>query len=325
VDAGPWHDLLRRSPHSSIYQTSAWAAYLQEYLCHTPYYLRCDDEGMAMGVMLLTRQPLAASSLVGRPLGGAAATLLKKVAPRYSWTSGPVLFADEEPEACLAAGLLMDEARRIVGRSRVSGATMPVEMSEPVRSKCDAWLKATPWATFLVDLKPDETRLWESLRPAARKAVRRARESGLIVDVIQSDSARIELHAFLKEANELKGTRTFPIENLQIRNEHLSSIDGEVIYVARHKGQIAGSLGIWRFGGNLHEFGAAQAPFAQAQKLAGGDLLKWEVISREAAGGARTYDLCGVNPQPTDGKERGILQYKKKWGGRYIEYPVYHH
>jgi hypothetical protein len=225
VDAGPWHDLLRRSPHSSIYQTSAWAAYLQEYLCHTPYYLRCDDEGMAMGVMLLTRQPLAASSLVGRPLGGAAATLLKKVAPRYSWTSGPVLFADEEPEACLAAGLLMDEARRIVGRSRVSGATMPVEMSEPVRSKCDAWLKATPWATFLVDLKPDETRLWESLRPAARKAVRRARESGLIVDVIQSDSARIELHAFLKEANELKGTRTFPIENLQIRNEHLSSLD----------------------------------------------------------------------------------------------------
>jgi hypothetical protein len=86
VDPGPWHDLLRRSPHSSIYQTSAWAASLQEYLCLTT----C-----------------------------AAATLLKKVARRYSWTSGPVLFTDEEPEAGLAAGLLTEDEIFPISDARV--------------------------------------------------------------------------------------------------------------------------------------------------------------------------------------------------------------
>ena len=32
------------------------------------------------------------------------------------------------------------------------------------------------------------------------------------------------------------------------------------------------------------------------------------------------YDLAGYNPNPQSEKEKGIMRYKKKWGGKDFEY-----
>ena len=34
------------------------------------------------------------------------------------------------------------------------------------------------------------------------------------------------------------------------------------------------------------------------------------------------YDLAGANPNPLTEKEKGILRYKKKWGGKKHEYYI---
>ena len=55
----------------------------------------------------------------------------------------------------------------------------------------------------------------------------------------------------------------------------------------------------------------------------GQDLLKWRLMQWGREHGFRVYDLMGVNPHSTDPKERGIFQFKAKWGGDLVEFPVF--
>ena len=50
------------------------------------------------------------------------------------------------------------------------------------------------------------------------------------------------------------------------------------------------------------------------------DLIKWKIIEWGIDNKMNFYNLAGFNPNPTSEKEKGILRYKKKWGGEQVLY-----
>jgi len=56
------------------------------------------------------------------------------------------------------------------------------------------------------------------------------------------------------------------------------------------------------------------------EKLYSQDLIKWKIIEWGIENNMKYYDLAGFNPDPKSEKEKGIMNYKKKWGGRKYDY-----
>jgi hypothetical protein len=318
-----WDGILGRSPSATIFQTTYWADYLRSYLHSDSYFVTCsDDGGEVLGALMLSRSGPLETVWAGRPLGSWMQAMGKCLRPLYSCHYGPVLVCPNELRAQVTE-LLIAQVRQIVGRGALHHLTLPHGTQDELRERWGSTFQARPWGTFMLDLQGAEEELWQHLRSSARKATRKAQEHGLTVETIRTEDQRREFYEFLREALRRRHARCHPMDGLLMRFNCLQPVDGEEIYVARHKGRIACSLGIWRYRGYLHEFGANQAQFSLDERLSAADLLKWEIIRREGAAEARCYDLCGVNPDPKTDKERGIYQFKKKWGGDYLEYSVY--
>ena len=83
-------------------------------------------------------------------------------------------------------------------------------------------------------------------------------------------------------------------------------------------------LGMYIFNGVATEFASSISALAYEKKIPVQDILHWEMMLEAKRMGCHTFDMAGVNPSPQTPKEKGIRQFKEKWGGRYVEYNIYH-
>jgi len=322
VDSDWWNQLLRTSPHGNIFQTTCWGEYLQIYFGSDVFYIVCfDDRDNPVGLLVLARGIPHHSFLLNRPFSASLIHLLKKIKPVFSWTYGPVLIGVKELWEEILFNLFQSIFDLTKG-ARIGSSSLPFGIDKYVTEGIRQQLSVSKWGTFLVDLDMTEEELWKNLKPAARKSIRHAKETGISVGIVEGETGRKDFHNFLKNAIKRKGGRLFPVENLLVRYRLFKQINGEDIYIAKLREETIGSLGIWRFNGIIHEFGANQSQTSIEQKLYCGDLLKWEIMREESRRCIHLFDLSGVNPNPSSGKEKGIFQFKKKWGGEYMEYVI---
>lgn len=166
------------------------------------------------------------------------------------------------------------------------------------------------WATSLVALD-DDTHMRERLKPAARKAIRRAGEVGVVVRRCEGreEFARLFVtpysrwtardHAFTGETLAMWDT-----DEAHAYHYFVALIDDRPI----------ATLGTYRWNGVATEIMSGRAP-AAPPAIPAQDLLHWEVFRAQRDLGDRVFDLAGYNPEPASGKEKGIRQFKRKWGG----------
>jgi hypothetical protein len=184
--------------------------------------------------------------------------------------------------------------------------------------------RMTWWATYRVDCEGSEGALWSRLSGSARKAVRRAREHGVTVRRIRrreelDDYARL---VDLAPGYTRPGRVLSRLEDFQAVWDRFRVVGHLEFFVAEHGGRIIGGLGVIGCGTYVTEIALCQSPRTEDVRLNGQDLIKWEIIRWANASGIRTFDLAGVSPRPRTTKEARIRQFKAKWGGSYVEYPV---
>jgi len=90
--------------------------------------------------------------------------------------------------------------------------------------------------------------------------------------------------------------------------------------LARKDGKPIGGLLFSFLNKYIIEAGVARSKYDSINKLYSQDLIKWKIVEWGIHNKMKYYDLAGVNPNPTSEKEKGILRYKKKWGGQRHEY-----
>jgi lipid II:glycine glycyltransferase (peptidoglycan interpeptide bridge formation enzyme) len=87
---------------------------------------------------------------------------------------------------------------------------------------------------------------------------------------------------------------------------------------------ILACLGMYVFNSVATENASSLSPLAYQNKIPAQDLLHWEMMLEAKRMGCHTFDMAGVNPNPQTPKESGIRRFKEKWGGKYVEYNIYH-
>jgi hypothetical protein len=174
----------------------------------------------------------------------------------------------------------------------------------------DLGYRVTHWATSLVALD-DDADMRARLKPAARKAIRRAHEAGVVV-------RRCETR------EEFARRFVAPYSQWTARNEAFTGqtlamwdADEDRAYhyfVALLDDRPIATLGTYRWNGVATEIMSGRAPDSPPAVPAQ-DLIHWEAFRTQRELGDRVFDLAGYNPEPGSAKEQGIRRFKLKWGG----------
>lgn len=331
VDEKQWNSLVKSVPEGTVYQTTYWADFMKEYLKVEPIYLTVKNEdGDTVGAMLMFKRGHGYGTFFERPFDFITMPLLRKFFPEYTWMYSPIIFDKMHTKETL--NFILKEvdkiAKKSFGFSSVNSVIPPyhgdLSMELVDSAFTNAGYTAKPWATFLVDLTQDTEVLWKNLKKTGRKAVKRAEKQGVHVERVKDEEELHDYYMLLKESRDRLGFRTHSFANFSIMWKHLRKNNCMEVFIAKQADKMIAGLGIIHFNGVLSEIAAAQSNYATENKIYGGDMIKWEIIKWGHENGHRIYDLQGFNPNAEDEKEKGIYQFKEKWGGRYVKYYMYY-
>ena len=326
VDKDSWNTQIASLPEGTVFQTSFWADFLEEYMLYQPVYfcVKDGDETKAICLGFIT-----AHNHYGyfeKPILHKFLLLKRNLLPSCMFQEGILIFEDDEQKRKQIARFLLDEIILFCRRNRVvniQSLTLPILGRSQILLEDDCPLERKRWATYIVDLQQSEDSAWKNLKHAARKAVNKASKDGIRVERVVDETQLRALHDFNREERSKMGLKTYSYNNSLVMWKHLRKGSCVEIFVAYHEDRMIGSLGIWHYNGNLYEFASVQSEYAYENKLCSGDAIKWEIIKWGIQNGYRWYNLAGVNPEPKTPKEEGIRRFKEKWGGEYKEYFEY--
>lgn len=315
-----WNELALRAQTESLqlYHTTPWADRLRGLLGDTPVFLTvADGENVVLMaiVFIEAKRPAAGSGL--RRLKSVVRNRLA-AGRRIRWYGQPLVIGDAEPDVLrsFAAGLF---AWARANGLRLAGGEWPVS-AEPILPT--QWT-ARRWATLRVALDADVETLRRRLKPAARKAIRKAETAGVVVQRVATDS---ELAEYVRHAvvwAERYGRTDITLDDFRSLWTHFRQ-PGFFFetFAARHDGELVAGLSIWGTMESVGEIGSFQSQRCFEEKLSAPDLIKWSVIEWAREVGVPIFDLAGINPSPTTPKEENIRRFKEKWGGVLHEYLI---
>lgn len=180
------------------------------------------------------------------------------------------------------------------------------------------------WGTYLVDLRKNEAELFAMVEQSVRKAVKKCQREGVLIKQIETWDEY--LHFFLKSYVTWKGDENY--ELLYHRAAVLWGLPEHgcfysyFVALTKNEEPLA-VLGMYARNGIATEITSGLGPLAIKQKLPAQDFLHWEMFLAAKRLGCHTFDLAGVAPEPSDIKQASIRNFKKKFNGTYLEYPVY--
>ena len=305
-----WNKRLLESKLGIIYQTKEFAEFNETVLKAKPLYLKfLNQNGTIVGQLLISVHPRFTKKSLRN-------IILRKIHTEnhfvYRWIYGPTIFDSEfsnEIKDILCTFLIKKKVK-------VSGTEHP--LSNRVFSSLSKPFHVKQWSTFLIDLCQDKSLIQEGMdKHSTIKNIQRSEHRGVIVKEISNNNLD-DYNKLLNETKKKVGS-TSEISNLQIQWNKLGPI-GFSGFLAYKDQKPVGGLAFSYFNSYINEWGVARSELDRSQNLYSQDLIKWKIIECGIEKNCHYYDLTGVNLNSTDEKEKGIFQYKKKWGGKLISY-----
>lgn len=291
-----WNVQILKNPLGNIFNSKEYAEFARLQFGWKPIFCRIfDSTGNAiLHVVLFEYTP--GIEKIPTFLHG----ITKKVKNSLRWYYGPISSSQE------AISFFFSHLKEM--QKTVYGTT------HPFSSLYYSYFKKTLWSTFLIDLAKSKNELYSNLsKHNARKNIERSIERGVIVEKIENDS--IEKYEKLldeyRESMNLTELNSREIPDMW-RILRPAGFSG---FIAKKDGMPIGGLLFSSFNNYINEWGVARSMVDKNEKLYAQDLIKWKIIEWGVENNMNWYDLSGANPNPTTEKEKGILEYKKKWGG----------
>jgi lipid II:glycine glycyltransferase (peptidoglycan interpeptide bridge formation enzyme) len=305
-----WNKRLLESELGVIYQTKEFAAYNEAALNTKPLFIKfLNQNGSIVGQLLISIHPRFMQKSL-------SSLILKKIYKKsnfiYRWIYGPTIFNSEysnEIKEVLYTFLIKKKVK-------VSGTEHP--LSSGIFNSLSKPFQLRQWNTFLIDLSHGKTSILERMdKHSTIKNIQRSKNRGVIVKEISLKNLD-EYHKILNETK-MKVGLTSKLSNLQIQWNKLGPI-GFSGFIAYKDDIPVGGLSYSYFNNYINEWGVARSILDRSKNLYSQDLIKWKIIEWGIEKKCHYYDLTGVYLNSTDSKEKGIFQYKKKWGGKLISY-----
>jgi lipid II:glycine glycyltransferase (peptidoglycan interpeptide bridge formation enzyme) len=308
-----WNKRLLSSQLGSIYHTCEYAQFVK-HKGWSPKFLKfLDENDKIVGQLLVsTYSRFNKKKIISKVLKFIPNT--KKEFCR--WLYGPVIFRhDVQDEINLALQKFVKEKNYFV-----KGSEHP--LSQNHLSQIKNSFQITKWGTFLIDLSNAKAKLWQNLdKHSARKNVERSEKRGVFVKQIINEKDLYEYYELLKETKNKVGW-DIKFDEISFLWKTLQPV-GFTGFLAKLGEKPVGGILVSYFNKHIFEWGIGRSEFDYSEKLYSQDLIKWKIIEWGKDNNCNYYDLSGINPNTRTEKESKIFRYKKKWGGKLVQYQMY--
>ena len=300
-----WNERLLKINTGTFFQTKEFGQ-SKKLVGYKPQFMKfVDNNGRITGQLLLFLIPT--KNKIIKKLHN----LSFKNRPLIRWFYGPIIF--DEKNFIEIKKKLFDYL--LSNNYKVWGSVTPIDNFS---SAFGYPFTIQNWSTFILDLINSRDSLWEKLdKHSARKNIERAEKKDVSIKKMQKSDLLIY--------NNINDNTIFEKnEKISLLGKHWDILQpiGYHGMLAYKEGIPIGGIKFCSFNGYIYEFEIARTKQDSMEKLYSQDLLKWKVIEWGLENNLRYYDLGGINPDPRTEKEMGIYRYKKKWGGKKIDYPI---
>ena len=312
-----WDEFLCDSGNeASLYQSYFWAIVVEKICKAVPYFLTVSDNNSTLGqALVIKRWPFDRNTEKKQfPL------------PYLECIEGPTVPCDSR--SCIYE-ILIQSIIKLAHKNLATYISITESVTNQQRYNegiVDLFLRydfsRQICGSYLVDIEKEENELFMGLKNAARKCIKKCKRLGVFVEKIKTiDEFREVYWRTYVESENQQGRSANPFSPIEWEND----VNGYChYYISRDENNdILACLGMCCFNGIAKEIASTLTPKAHDQKVPAQDLLHWELMLEAKRMGCHTFDLAGVKPNPLDSKEIGIKRFKKKWGGKYVEFNKY--
>jgi len=280
---GAWDHGVAGHPEAGPFHSSAWARVLVRAYGHRPVYLLIHRGGRPAALLPLMEVD---SVLTGR----------RGVCVPFADRCGPLLFEKIDPR------LLVDVLCRL-GRERswrhveVRGAAgLPAEVPASVE-----------FYAHELDLRPGLESVFAGFEPSVRRAIRKAGQEGLTVEVRADAEAVRAFGALHARSRRRHGLPPQPARFFQaIQEEMLAPGQGTVVLASQAGTPVAAAVFFLTGSRAVYKFGASDE---RAQATRANNLVMWQGIQWLAERGA-----AALHFGRTSCSQDGLRRYKRGWG-----------
>ena len=162
--------------------------------------------------------------------------------------------------------------------------------------------------TYIVNISTTESDIWHNLKPAMRNKVRKAEKNGIIVAIDNSLEFSRIYYDMLKVVFQRKGlVPTYNLSRVEKVIHYLKNSENVITLTARKDSKLLSTIILLKDKTTIYYWGGAS--YQEAFKYGANDLIHWYAFQMANKMGIYHYDTCGGG------------EYKKKFGGTYIQIP----
>ena len=289
-----WDRLLALHPGRSFFHKAAWAKVLEEAYGFVPSYFTVVRNGEVQSMLPIMEVD---SRLTGR----------RGVALPFTDDCEP-LCSDDKSSGELVKSVMA------FGRSR-GWKYLEFKGGRKLLNGSPASLL---YYGHRLNLVEDEDLMFSRLASSVRRAIRKAKKSGLTVEISNGLDAMRVFHGLQCETRKKHGLPPQSFDFFRNIQQHVLSQNLGVTVVARHQGRpVAAAIHFHDGPLAVYKYGASNRTF---QHLRGNNLVMWEAIKWHARNGSTVLDLGRASLG-----NQGLRRFKLGWGAeeRLIEYFKY--
>ncbi|MCK4824505.1 peptidoglycan bridge formation glycyltransferase FemA/FemB family protein, partial [bacterium] len=303
VDEDSWNDFVARSKVGTLFQTTYYADYCEDYLKIKPIYMQViDQDSKTQGQLLLFKQAIHHRYWFENYFDFATLPLLRAFLPELYWRDGPLFLNEGMIKVALISIL---EAVDLIAKKEkaiwVRNVNLPILFRQndgisQLFRKMD--FHAQKWGTFIIALSKGEKELWLNLSKKARTPIRKCKKHGLYVEKVDDEKELMKYYEILVESKKRANLKYYSYKNLLKMWQYFWPINALEIFLAKKDARVIAGTGIFNFNDLSNMFGPVRSDFCYENKLDAGDLIQWEIIKWVKKSRCKVYDLTGVNPKP---------------------------
>lgn len=296
-DEESWNKFVFSHPSATVYHALEWR-YVSKVLNHQPLYLIAKNEkGHIEGVLpLFFLSGLRGRRLVSIPLRD---------------RGGP-LCANE-----LAMKELLQATKDIAVEKNCRYIEIKTVNGLPEAVKQLSFIERKHYLTTVVFLDPDIEKMWKSLDyGSVRWAIRKAEKNGVRVRWGESNSDIYSFYEVFLQTRRRLGVPPYSVKLFEEIWNMMGKKGRAGFLLALCGNRVIGGIVLFNFKDTVIE--AYAACDQHYLNLCANDLMLWEAFKWAATNGYHYFDFGASSPY-----QKGLRDFKLKWGGRERELPFY--
>ncbi len=300
-----WNEFIQNHPKGNIFQTPEMYEVYKRTKKYEPVFFAVVDESDNIKAMLLAH--------IIREFEG----FLGHLSTRSIIQGGPLY--EESEEGLNALGILMEHYDRI--------ASKKVIYTE-IRNRWGAFsiskhLKGMGYVyedelNFLIDLTKPKEELWRNLSKSKRRAIRKAKEKGVIVEEMPGRDLIPIFYNLLQQT--YKNAR-IPLADISLFESAFDILVPKKyakFFIARHNNEYIGGKIVLIYRDVIYAWYGCSS--RKHSKLYPSEMVTWHTIEWGAENGYHTFDFLGAG-KPDE--EYGVRDFKKQFGGHLVNFGRY--